>query len=118
MRALSVSLIIIGLSFVSAAPAIAENDVPMQNQSAIAYPMISTDQVAVTPVARYYTYYGGPGWYTERYYPRYRAYYNGYPVRPYPYRTYVVPGPVYGYSNYAPFDFYYSGPRVRFGFGF
>jgi hypothetical protein len=119
MRSLLLSLMIIGLSFVNTAPALADDVVQSHNVTTnTAYLNATSDQTAVIPVARYYSYYGGPNWYAGRVYPRYRNYYYNYPARPYPYRTYVVPGSVYGYSSYAPYDFYYSGPRVRFGFGF
>lgn len=115
MRSLFLSLMIIGLSLVSTAPAIAENDMQSHNLTTnTTYLITGTDQTAVMPVVRYYSYYGGPRWYG---YPWYRPYY-GYPVRPYPYRTYVVPGPVYSYDYYTPYDYYYSGPRVAFRFGF
>ncbi len=118
MRSLLLSLMIIGLLFACAAPAVAEDGWQSHNRTTTAaYLSNATDQGAIMPVVRYYSYYGGPRWYGYRYYPRYRAYYSPY-YYGYPYRTYVYPGPAYGYSNYPPFDFYYSGPRVRFGFGF
>ena len=118
MRSLLLSLMIIGLLFAFAAPAIAENGWQSHNQTATAtYLPNARADGAVIPVARFY--YGAPGWrgsYGYRYYPRYGAYYNPYYYSySYPYPAYVYPGPVYGQSYY-PYDFYYSGRRLQFGF--
>ena len=62
MRSLLLSLMIIGLLFVSAAPALADDDAQSQNATATtaAYLTNATGQATVMPVARFY--YGGPGW--------------------------------------------------------
>jgi hypothetical protein len=118
MRSLLLSSIIIGLLFVIAAPAIAEDGWQSHNQTATAaYLTNATDQAAIVPVVRYYGYYGRPGWYGYNYYPRYRAYYSPYYyANPYPYQTYVYPGPTYEYGAYPPSDFYYNARRGRLGF--
>jgi hypothetical protein len=115
MRSLLLSSIIIGLMSVFAAPALADDGWQSHNQTATAYLTNATDQGAIVPVVRYYSYYGGPGWYGYRYYPRYRAYYSPY-YYSYPYQTYVYPGPTYGYGYYPPSDFYYHARRGRLGF--
>ena len=118
MRCLCLSLLIFGLLSVSTAPVLAENGVQSHDQIAVSNLTNTSDQATVIPVVRYYTYYNNSGWYGARYYARYRPYYYDYSVRPYPYRTYRYPAPIYRYNYYTPFDFYYSGPRVSFGFGF
>ena len=116
MRSLLLSLTIIGLLSVITSPAIAEDGWQSHNQATTAaYLNNATDQGAIVPVARYYSYYGGPGWCGYRSYPRYGAYYYPYNYS-YPYQTYVYPGPTYGYGYYPPSDFYYTGRRGRLGF--
>jgi hypothetical protein len=110
MRTGLLSLLIIGLLSIGAVSVLGEDRMQSHYNA--------SGQAVVTPVVRYHSYYGGPGWYVERG-PRYYNYpYYNYPVPAYRYRAYVVPGPVYRYGSYEPFDFYYNGPRVRFGFGF
>jgi hypothetical protein len=118
MRSLLLSSIIIGLLSVIAVPAIAGDVWQSHNQTTTAaYLTNATDQATIVPVVRHYSYYGGPGWYGYRSYPRYGAYYSPYYYsNPYPYQTYVYPGPNYGYGYYPPSDFYYTGRRGRLGF--
>lgn len=74
MRSLLLSLMIIGLLFACAAPAVAEDGWQSHNRTTTAaYLSNATDQGAIMPVVRYYSYYGGPRWYGYRYYPRYRT---------------------------------------------
>jgi hypothetical protein len=113
MRSLILSITIMGLLFVSAAPALAEEGVQSHNAATITYLSNATDQATIIPVVRYYGYYGPRAGYY--YYRPYRPYY----VRPYPYRNYVVPGPVYGYSYYPPDDYYYYyGSRRSYWYGY
>jgi hypothetical protein len=116
MRSLLLSLMIIGLLFVSAAPANANDGAQLQRATIThAYLPNATDQGIVTPVARFY--YGAPGWrgwYGYNYYPRYRAYYSPY-YYSYPYQTYAYPGSTYGYGYY-PYNYYYSARRPRLGY--
>ena len=119
MRCLCLSLLVFVSLSVSRIPVRADNGMQSRDQMTVISPSYTSTQTAVIPVGRYYTNYNDdPGWHNTRYYSRYRPYYYEYSVRPYVYRPYGYPAPVYRYNYYAPFDFYYSGPRVRFGFGF
>jgi hypothetical protein len=116
MRSLLLSLTTVGLMLVSGAPALAGAPHDQQPAQAAAYVTSAPVQAEITPVARFY--YGRPawgGWYGYRARPRYGYYYSPYYAYPYTYSGY--PGYTYGYSYY-PYSYYYTGPRVQFGFGF
>ena len=117
MRSLLLSLMTIGLIIAGTSSALADGPQAQNSAPAAAYLTNAADHGAITPVARYY--YGRPAWrgrYGYRAWPGYGYYYLPYYARPRTY-TYFYPGYTYGYSYY-PFEFYYGGPRVQFGFGF
>ncbi len=94
MRYSIFSIMILGVLFVGIAPALADENSPPVAPATTAYQNADTAQYGIVPVRWYRNYYGAPGRGYGYWYPRYYSYYPGFP---YPYQTYVYPGPVYGY---------------------
>jgi len=116
MKRIALALSMLGA--LSLAPASAPAEEPSANPPATAYSATAADQAVIVPVDRY-VYRYRPGWYAPRYYGPYYSYrpYGGWY---YPRRYYYYPGPYvdYGYHYPGDFNFFYSGPRRSFSFGF